>query len=275
MRSINARLPGRRLVRRRLAIVAVTVMTLPMADGAALGAQEPPLRVISGAVTDSGGNYIPYATLQVGREFGALTDTRGRFELRIPPGIVAKIDVRRIGFLPAHVELPPGSDTTLVIRLAGLALPLAAQRIEAARVRTLESRGFYARMAERQQGSNSGEFVTPEEIEQRNASRPTQLLDAHHGVLVRRSGSCNIMVRCWAPFGPDGCMATIYLDGVRLNPLGEATSSFRRQVEPIYLDDLINPSTIAGIEIYARGVRAPAHYQALNGNCAIVLIWTR
>jgi hypothetical protein len=247
------------------AVLLLAGIALPAA------AQQKAMRIIVGSVTDSGGNFIPYVTLKAGREYGALTDIHGQFRMVLPQDVFVKLDVRRIGFMPAHVEFAGGEDTTLVIRLAGLALPLATQRIEVARVRTLEHRGFYARMAERQEGINSGEFISPEEIEQRNASRPTQLLESRHGVLVRRVGTCNILVQCWVPRGPDGCYATVYLDGIRLNRLGDATM----YATPVYLDDLINPSTIAGIEIYARGVEAPPQYQFLNGNCAIILIWTR
>lgn len=234
-------------------------------------AQRDTVRIIVGAITDSGGNPIPYATILAGKQRYALSDRLGQFSLKVTPIETVKLDVRRIGFIPAHVEFGAGADTTVLVRLAGLALPLAAQHIEVARVKTLESRGFYARMADRQLGINSGEFITPEEIEQRNPSRPTQLLESHHGVLVRRVGRCFVLVQCWVPRGPDGCYATIYLDGVRLNLLSDATMYSR----PVFLDDLINPSTIAGIEIYARGVRAPPRYQSLNGNCAIILIWTR
>jgi hypothetical protein len=55
-------------------------------------------------------------------------------------------------------------------------------------VRVLETRGFYSRMLDQERGSLVGEFVTPEEIEMRNAQRVTQLLEQRRGISVRSTG---------------------------------------------------------------------------------------
>ena len=38
---------------------------------------------------------------------------------------------------------------------------------------------------------------------------------------------------------------------------------------------MVNPSAVVGIEVYPYPVGVPPRYQALNGMCGVVLIWTK
>ena len=58
--------------------------------------------------------------------------------------------------------------------------------IEEERIRSLETRGFYRRLADREKGLGSSQFITPEEVRQRNAFRATQLFEGRAGVNVMR-----------------------------------------------------------------------------------------
>lgn len=40
-------------------------------------------------------------------------------------------------------------------------------------------------------------------------------------------------------------------------------------------DDSVSPTHVAAMEIYPRAINAPPAYQALNGTCGVVLIWTK
>jgi hypothetical protein len=68
------------------------------------------------------------------------------------------------------------------------------------------------------------------------------------------------------------CALTVYVDGGRTGPLVDARGSSQPGVA---VDELVLPSEIAGIEYYPSAVRAPERYQALNGTCGVVLIWTK
>ena len=141
-------------------------------------------------------------------------------------------------------------------------------------VRTLEARGFYDRMMEKERGALVGEFVTPEEIEMRNPQRPTQLLEQRRGIQIRRVDRCQVIATCYRVQGAGGCAATVYLDGQRLNKLAMGAASKEDEAYPA-IDELIPVTGISAIEVYPRGSSAPAKYQALGGTCAVVLIWTK
>ena len=236
-------------------------------------AQAQEMRTISGTVTDSGGRYIAYVTLDGGAKYRAITNAVGEYKLLVPQNLGIEVLVRRIGFLPTKIKVLPGADTTIMVPLQQLAVLMQTQIVRAQQtVRSLELRGFYERMLETQNGALNGDYVLPEEIEMRSPTRVSQLLETRRGVLVRRVGACNIIVQCFRVFGQGGCAATVFLDGQRLNPLQIASNDLSG-APPV--DELIPVSSVSGIEVYPRGALAPPKFQSLGGTCAIVLIWTR
>jgi hypothetical protein len=144
----------------------------------------------------------------------------------------------------------------------------------------LERVGFYRRMTDREKGTNSGHFITAEEIEKRGfPHRFTILLDQIPSVGIGRRG--DVMV----PTGTGGCVMTTYLDGARLVAYPEQRHSAGtgfytgggggRPPPGGGLDGMIRTSSVAGVEVYSRGNQAPPEYQALNGSCGVIVIWTR
>jgi len=230
-------------------------------------------RTVSGTVTDSGGRPIPYVSIDGGPKYRSLTNASGEFRVAVPPKEALDIAIRRIGFMPGKIRVEPGSDTTINVSLQQLGVLLTTQVVRAReQVRTLEMRGFYSRMLDKELGALVGDFVTPEEIEMRNPQRVTQLLEQVRGIQVRRMGSCFVIVQCYRVMGQGGCAATVYLDNQRLNPLAAAAAD-PTSAPPI--DELIPVSGVSAIEVYPRGSSAPPRFQSLAGTCAIVVIWTR
>jgi hypothetical protein len=249
----------------------VGVCLLQLIAAGNLEAQE--MRTVSGTVTDSGGQYIAYVTLDGGAKYRAITNALGEFKLSVPRDLGIQVLVRRIGFLPTRFKVLPGADTTLNVPMQQLAVLMQTQIVRAQQtVRSLELRGFYGRMLETQNGALNGDYVLPEEIEMRSPNRVSQLLETKRGIAVRRVGGCNIIVTCFRVYGQSGCPATIFLDGQRLNPLKTASNDLSGAPA---VDELIPVSSVSGIEIYPRGALAPPKFQSLGGTCAIVLIWTR
>jgi hypothetical protein len=192
----------------------------------------------------------------------------------VPDNEDITLEVRRFGFKPQQVTVPRGTaDTSITVLLVPIAHTLPEAVVEAERNHNLELRGFYRRLADREKGVNSGQFITQEEIMRRNPARFTLLVEAISGVHVRRFGNCNILVRCWIPQGSGGCFMSIFLDGVRLNRL-----RFDPKENPwektAYPDEMLSPSSIAGIEVYTTAGRVPPEYKALAG-CGAILVWTR
>lgn len=247
---------------------------LAAVGGRAAQAQIPAERVVSGLVTDSGGRVIPYVNVVLPRGRLIVTNQGGEFSFRFPGKDQLPITLRRLGFRPLELKLPPGGDTTLTIVLEQVPQTMQTIAIQTERMRTLDSRGFYSRLADRERGALRGEFVTPEEVERFRPSRATQLLDQRSGIQTRRVGSCHVMTQCWVVLGTGGCTATVYLDGKRLNSLSAAQGTQSSPSSAPFLDELITPTAIAGIEVYPRG-SSPPQYQSMAGSCAVVLIWTR
>lgn len=236
-------------------------------------------RVIQGRVSDSTGMAVSYAGIyerSVGRI--AATDS-GTFRLELKGKGRLRLEVRRIGFRPATIDLPAGGDTLIGIVMSPVENMLPSMVIQVARtLRGLESRGFYRRMQERERGVNVGHFITIEDIERRNPYRFTQMLDNLPGVRIIRLpvDQTNCLTdhdpACRVPVSvSSGCAMTVYLDGQRLNPLGgDACQAFARGV-----DELVQSQHIAGIEVYSSAGRVPAEFQSMVGRGGAILIWTR
>jgi hypothetical protein len=233
---------------------------------AMLAAQRPTPRSIRGVVRDSSGAAVPYANVVIDNKSRVVADDSGRFSAAADSGRVLNLLVRRIGYAEQRATLAVVSDTTLQITLASAPRTLAAQQIVAAsRLRSPENHGFYRRLLQRETGVVAGYFITPEEIEQRRAYRATQVLEGVPGVRMTRMGPSGVF---WVALGVDRCPMSIYLDRVRLN-------SMANRAAPVFIDEIVSPNSLAGIEVYSSAVKAPPEFQPLNGTCGVILLWTK
>ena len=144
-------------------------------------------------------------------------------------------------------------------------------QVAAHAITSLETHGFYGRMAERQQGRNSGYFITPEEIDLRAPTLASQMLRGMPGIEIGRVPFSDPPK--WMVYGQNGCIGNIYVNGLRMNMLNSIDKI--AEARSAVFDDVVPTSELAGIELYTRGTHAPMKYQALNGSCAVVLIWTK
>ncbi len=245
-------------------------------------AQDAPARAVTGTVRDTNGIPIPFVNVEGPRNLRVIGSEEGLFRIVLPTGGAMSLTLRRLGYRPVTVALPAGTDTALFVHLDLIPQQLNAVRVVTSAIQTLRNKGFYARMAEREQGASSGQFITPEEIELRKPSRPTQLLEGRMSIVVRRVGKCYVIAQCWVATGFNNCPMQIYLDGQRLMPerlmnaLNQSGGNLKAdEYTSVFLDALITPSAIAGIEIYPRGASAPPQYQMMNSTCGVILIWTK
>ena len=225
-------------------------------------AQDSDRRTITGVVTDSAGNALPFVNISAGSMRTATTDA-GRFLLRVPVGKL-RLGFRRLGFSPVDTSIT-AIDSTLSIVMRPVAQRLSTIEVTGTNLsRKLDLRGFYDRMRDVERGINRGYFITPEDLESRKPNYITQMLENFPSVKVDA-----LLGQEWATVvGSGRCRMTVYLDGVRivggLNPRADG-----------YVNQLVQPNQIAGVEIYPRNVGAPPQYQSLNGSCGIVVIWTK
>jgi hypothetical protein len=241
-------------------------------------------RLLRGRVIDTEGSPLSYASVQLngGRRF--IADDSGRFTMPSPSGQFSLI-VRRIGFSPEEVKLEAAPDTAVRVRMRALAVSLPEQRITGrAAFVSLDLSGFYRRMRDHDKGINHGYFITPEDLELRKPNVITQMVEGLPGVYLRnrsaRGGSmivgspCSELTPSCVPVGAGlyRCVMTVYLDGIRV--VGRLAIS-PADIEKELVNELALPNTVAGMEVYPRGVGAPPEFQPMNGNCGVVLIWTK
>ena len=234
-------------------------------EGAALPEMNPSDRLLRGRVTDTEQNPLSYASIQLngGRRFVA--DDSGRFSIPVARGRIQLL-VRRIGFNPDEVVFDAMPDTIVRIQMRGVATALPEITVSGrAAFASLDLNGFYQRMKDAEKGINHGYFITPEDLDFRkpnlilNMAESLPAVQVEHNILTPRKDILK---------GMDGCTMTVYLDRIRIvGGLGPAADS--------YVNELVLPNHVAGIEIYPRAVGAPPQYQSLNGKCGVVLIWTK
>ena len=240
-------------------------------------------RIVRGVITDSVATRISYVNISVG-SIRMASGADGTFSLQVPNDVTAAVTFRRVGFRPVELRLAPGGDTSVAIVLAPIAERLEAVRVSTQLSGALARRGFYERMRDRENGLNTGWFITPEEIELRGRPNMTRLFENIAGMRVQNGGAKLGGIPVGVRNG--GCLMATYLDGLRLEVfpgqgLREGTGRLAARsptadaAAHTGLDNFISTTEVAGIEVYTNITSAPGLYQPLNGNCGVILIWTK
>jgi hypothetical protein len=251
---------------------------------------EPTGQMLRVKVTSSEGEPLAYANLQVNGGRRYVSDDSGRLQMPVNITRRASLVSRRIGFEATETILTAMPDSVLRVVMRPVARTLDAQvvTVRSPFVR-LDLGGFYKRMAEVQNGSRVGYFMTPEDLAIR---RPQSMTDAvEHFPNIRLAPIDDGRVECYGTTciahadgmmsrrkfrieDRNGCPMTVYLDRVRIQP---ASSNLQAVDEEV--NSLVNPATIAGIEVYPRHMGAPAEFPAVNSSsfveCGVVVIWTK
>jgi hypothetical protein len=156
-------------------------------------------------------------------------------------------------------ELREGETTTIDFSLRPDPMQLDSLAVEAERQRiipNLERQGYYQRLNE-----GFGQFITPEEIEERNPRYFADLLREVPGLSVDRSGT----IRRW-PQRCRGVKPRIWIDGIMVDAAaGEGK---------INLETKVSIDEVAAIEVYMGAARVPLQYGGIEGQC-VMLIWTK
>jgi hypothetical protein len=256
-------------------------------DDRAIPEETGPQRLQRIRVVTTDNDPIAYANIQVngGRRF--VSDDSGRASVAFNPAGPVTLLVRRIGFEPTEIQLAAAQDSVIRVQMTAVATTLERQVVT---VRSpfirLDLGGFYRRMAEVQNGARVGYFLTPEDLALR---RPQNVTDAvEHFPTIRLAPIDDGKVGTDGLYHADGaqsrrkfriedrngCPLTVYVDRVRVQP---AVAGGKFVDEEI--NSLINPQTIAGIEVYPRALGAPPEFPAVNTSsmveCGVVLIWTK
>lgn len=214
---------------------------------------------IDGVVRDTAGAPVAYAEV-TGASGRVLSDSAGIFRLGDLPAGRTVLQVRRIGFRAASWVgvTRAGEAAQVVVTLTPVARDLQAVVVEAtggglAR----QMRGFYQR---RQR--HGGHFLTREQIAPHDDSRMSDLLRARvPGVSLSGAGPGPTRLR----LRNQRCAPMVWIDGAS-TPAGE------------FDVDVIQPFTIAAIEVYPGTATVPAEFRTSFGrdNCGgTIVFWSR
>lgn len=183
------------------------------------------------------------------------SDSAGHFELRALPAASARLHIRRLGFASRTVDVAiSGADyhSVVVIELDAAPTTLAGvEVVDIANEPDMRLRNYYSRKA-----SNSfGHFIDGSAIESRHPQFVSEMLRSVTGATVTPSGRIGYIVRL------RGCAPLVWLDGVR--------------VPGAQVDELIQPSEVAAMEVYNSFAGIPAQYFDRSATCGTILVWTR
>jgi len=257
-------------------------VTLWLSAGAA--ASQAPPRVVRGTVFDSRDLPIPLVNVTVTGGPSVISDDSGRFRLEIAHRNRIVFDLRRLGYTPSRFSLDGGGDTAVSVLLLPTAQQLAGVDVRESGKTVSTLAGFEERMRARQRAAGTGYFVTAAEIEAKNPTRATQVVESVPSINVRRTSLDKYAIYGRAVGTGGDCLATVWLDGVQIaggsQPVYDRVG--RRMVasqEMTEVDAYLLPGEIAGVEVYPRGIMAPPQF-LLPGDpnatrCAIVAFWTK
>lgn len=187
---------------------------------------------------------------------GAFTDAEGRFTIADVPAGPDTVQVGLIGFAEEEVplELRAGHVTRVTLLLSETVLRVEDITVEVQGRRELgKLSGFWDR-----QRNGMGHYITPDEIEERNAQHTTDYLRGVPGVSVGayRFGRADVRITR----ARLDCTPVYYVDGV-----------LNRGIHP---DDL-NRDDVIAIEVYRGASETPMQYSFTGAACGTILIWTR
>lgn len=239
-------------------MLAGVACALLAASGA--GAQDPGAFRAVGSIRDSTGAPIAGATVTT-PDARAVTDSLGRFALRLVRVESTTVTIRRLGFESLTFTMLTDSLALndVAIQLEPVARPLpgiAVREERIGRVPTLER--FDERRREKE---GFGFFLTRADIVRREGASLSSLVGQANGVRLIRLGNGRALVRFtrWSHKG-GSCAPRVWLDGV-----------VARGLE---LDDI--PSTdVEAMELYPSAASVPSEFTAPEFDCGVVAIWTR
>jgi hypothetical protein len=246
------------------------VIGLELPEPSASAAAEKPRvarATLTGIVLDPGGTPLARARVSVDADTAfAVTGSDGRFTVHNLRTGTRLISVRRLGFEPTQlpVDLRATRPTDVTVRMGELVAQLDTVRISAVRRnQQLDKVGFNRRMT-----MASGFFMTPDQIEKRNAYDVADLLTGAP-MLRRTSGSRGTIISGRTP---------------QVNVGGTGSTSFSNGCVIFVVDgvpwrggdvnDFVAANDVAAIEVYAKTF-VPAQFRSGFDDCETVVIWTK
>lgn len=220
---------------------------------------------------ESGSTVVKRGLTTDSGTFSFTADAPGRYRLkaeRIGYRAVISSPFDLVASEPLHVEL----------KVSVQAVPLAPLTVVSPRPALLGSirlvsNGFFDREQEwGPKGLHLGTFIDKQTIERRQPTQVTDLLRMIPGVIVEHQSGDRSVVRMGQVTTMAGpCAPMLYLDGQPIRLVAYVGGSLT-QVATI--DELVPPSSIAGIEVYSK-INKPGQFTDMGAApCGAIVIWT-
>ena len=212
---------------------------------------------LTGRVLNASGAPVAGARVDVaGTAAVALTRDDGTFALADLPTGTQSLVARQLGFAPVETAVDLTSrevrDVTVVMKKP--ATVLSTVNVKAERDEGLANIGF-----DRRKRAGFGYYMTPEQLEARQALKLTDLFRGIPSLRVSPAGGMDYTVEAVR----GGCV-TFVLDGVTW-----------KSVFPGDIDRMMPPQELAAMEVYS-GTSAPAEFQAPGGSsCTVIVMWSK
>ena len=250
-----------------------------------LAAQAPPPVQVHGRVVDHQTmEPIDGATVTLLDSYGQplgrrSTDEAGSFQFEVRNRAAARLRAGRIGYRDVTTPLVHFDGRTFFsveIHLDVEAVLLAPLEIVArsAPRRSPVFSGFDLRAR-----TGMGSYITRRDIEDRGPTLVTDLLAHLPGVRLEGGGRGNrrTVTMARTTLGPGGgaCPVQVFLDGTLVTPRPSPGIQAGRVDTNVYIDDLVAPSAVEGIEVYRGAATVPPEFMNPNSRCGVVAIWTR
>jgi len=195
---------------------------------------------------------------------GTTTNQSGVFQLEAPePGsfFVLSEALAYRPTLDGILDLDDGGSITVEIYLDPKPIELDSLRVAVERVevyQVLETAGFNERVDQ-----GFGNFITPEEIRERNPRYFFEMFRNIPGVRVSGAGlmGTTIQYTVGSVRGPT-CTPRVFVDGIQVNM-------------DMGLEAVVEVDQVAGVEVYSRPSQVPLQWGGSDSTCGVLLIWTR
>jgi hypothetical protein len=241
------------------------------------------------------GQPVAFANVTLAGERPKITNEKGEVEIGSASRATLTADVRRLGYEPWYGKLAMG-DTVMS---AQVTMHRISRRMFTVTITDSSHgangvpaflRGFYERLLARQRGIGSGVYLTPEEVDKRNSSVASALLQGVNGVSLQRTYTGKTV----AMNSSGTCQMTVLIDGRRACPdngcdagpppspaaPGGASRRGRSAVVPprddqfVLLDNLVSVNEVSAIEVYPRGASIPPSLPTADASCGLIAFWT-
>lgn len=233
----------------------------------ALRAQEPRgtsprgSAVVQGVAVDvASGRPIPRARVTIsGADLVRTTDDAGQFVLdSLPPGIQT-LEVRAIGYRPAHEQLSLTAGGRVTVRIEMLAIPMKLDTVRT-RASAQDIAGY-----EQRRNARIGTYFDRADIARMKVFDPTDVL--RHALNVKIDFAPGAPSVKTGPGLHPKCDPDLWIDG-----------RWRRGVFVGEMDNFVPLDQIEHIEIYADPAFIPSEFINLrpdhSTSCGAVLVWT-